>query len=134
MKIIRRPLAPGETDLELLFAPILAISLAGVLLVLKTGWPLPGCPFAAWTQQPCLSCGVTRALEALSHGHWREAFLWNPLALVSLILLLLWMGYAAAVAGRRTPRLRLIGFTTTSRVILLALVLINWSYLLFRHE
>ena len=134
MKVVRRPLAPGETDLELLFAPILAACMAGGFLLLRGGHSFPECPFAGFTGHPCLSCGTTRAMHALLQGHLFEAFTWNPLALLVFILIVFWMVYAFAVAGRRTLRLRLIGFTFTSRVTLIGVVILNWGYLFFRHD
>jgi len=73
-------------------------------------------------------------MHALLQGHLFEAFTWNPLALLVFILIVFWMVYAFAVAGRRTLRLRLIGFTFTSRVTLIGVVILNWGYLFFRHD
>lgn len=42
----------------------------------------PPCPFLYLTGFYCPGCGALRALHALLHLHWREAFALNPLVTV----------------------------------------------------
>jgi hypothetical protein len=62
----------------------------------------PPCPFKALTGWPCLGCGSTRALLALSSLELGAALRWNPLAALGAIAFL--AGGAAAgaraLAGR----------------------------------
>ncbi len=37
---------------------------------------------------PCPSCGSTRAVEALIHGHFVESILWNPIGLILTTLVI----------------------------------------------
>lgn len=66
---------------------------------LSEHWHLPfmKCAFKATTGLPCVTCGGTRALRALSRGELAEAFWLNPLVIAgafgSLICLLVWMAF-----------------------------------------
>lgn len=72
-------------------------ALAALPLAVGAGWLLrhlpglaPPCPLKAWTGLPCLGCGSTRCLMALTQGRWAEAFHWHPaLALLAFALPLL---------------------------------------------
>ena len=55
-------------------------------LYATTGFGLP-CPFRAITGWDCPLCGGTRMGSALLHGDLQAAFLCNPLALISLLVL-----------------------------------------------
>jgi hypothetical protein len=61
----------------LAFVVILAVglSLDGVIPPLR-------CPFKTYVGLSCPMCGTTRAWHNFIHGHFREAFVWNPLFLV----------------------------------------------------
>ena len=60
-------------------------ALGGVLLLSRVGEPsdeLRVCLFRTVTGLPCMTCGMTRAFHALSHGHLQEALAFHPLSLV----------------------------------------------------
>jgi hypothetical protein len=109
MVIERRALAAREVDHERLW---LSVALAGAALVVL--WVAAGheelprvlCPFRHLTGVPCVACGGTRALLALTRGELQAAFFWNPLVAVSAIAALAWLAYAAVVTLLRAPRLR----------------------------
>ena len=46
------------------------------------------CPFKLVAGYPCPSCGTTRSITALLHGNILEAFMINPLGIVSSLLIL----------------------------------------------
>src|SRR3954464_13684961 len=108
MQIARRPLAPGETDYELLW---LCVSLGG--LALAAGWlalrlPWPICLFHTLTGHPCATCGATRSAIAFFHGNFLAALKWNPLAFAGYSALSLFDVYAFSVFMMRAPRVRFI--------------------------
>src|SRR2546421_1172862 len=136
MRIVRRPLAPEQTDHELVW---LSVSVVG--LGLATSWfalhfPWPHCLFLAITGHPCLTCGATRSTIAFFHLDFWSALKWNPLFFVGLCGLSIFDAYAFAVLVTRAPRLRIIQFTTTEksflRLIAILLLISNWIYLLSR--
>jgi len=46
----------------------------------------PKCLFLEMTGLLCPGCGGTRLLHAVAHGHFAEAFLYNPFLMLSLML------------------------------------------------
>jgi hypothetical protein len=109
MVIERRPLAGREVDHERLW---LSVSLAGAALAIL--WVAAGheelprliCPFRHLTGIPCVACGGTRAILALTRGDVQAAFVWNPLVAAFAIAALVFLFYAAVVTALRAPRLR----------------------------
>src|SRR5436853_2689307 len=107
MQIARRPLAPGETDHELLWLCVSlgSVALAASWLALHVPWPI--CLFHAVTGHPCATCGATRSAIAFFHGQFFTAWKWNPLAFVSYTALSIFDAYAFGVLVMRAPRLRI---------------------------
>lgn len=59
-----------------------------VISLLTRGWFwIPPCPFKLVTGLPCLTCGMTRCLVALTQGDVRQAFHWHPVGMIGLFLL-----------------------------------------------
>lgn len=46
------------------------------------------CPVKLVTGYPCPSCGTTRSINALLHGHIEEAFMINPFGIISSCIVL----------------------------------------------
>ncbi|MBI2929013.1 MAG: DUF2752 domain-containing protein [Verrucomicrobia bacterium] len=127
-----------ETTQRRSYAPLIAIGSLVVVLValrLAVAWrlPLPFCGFKKLTGLPCPFCGSLRSLLAWSHLDLAAAFTWNPLAfLVCLggaVWFAAWLGavwfqksWAAALEGLLARK--------SSKLILAALVVLNWVYLL----
>jgi hypothetical protein len=134
MQLVRRPLAPQETDYEFIWLLVCAgtFTYVATWLVWKLPWPV--CLFHALTDRPCATCGATRAGIALVHGQFGAAWKWNPLAFVSYLAIIIFSTYAFTVVIMRAPRLRLIRVTPAEkkflRVSAVALLLANWIYLL----
>lgn len=115
-----------------------AIALSGLFMV----WILPPeilqlapkCPFKEFTGHPCMSCGGTRALEALVHTRFAQALEFNPLAALAIACAAPYVLYAAFTVTFRTRRIRFHlrpPWSNAIRVALLALVVLNWTYLLW---
>ena len=136
MRIVCRPLAPRETDHELIW---LSISLGGVALAaiwfaLRLPWPR--CLFLTITGHPCLTCGATRCAIAFFHLNFTTAWKWNPLFFIFLCGLSIFDAYAFVVLVARARRLRLTQFSLAEkkffRIAAIVLLLANWIYLLSR--
>ena len=134
MQIVRRPLAPGETNHELIWLSVSSggLMLAATWLALKLPWPI--CFFHTLTGRPCLTCGATRSAIAFFHAHFLAAFEWNPLAFLCYCGLLLFNVYAFQVVVLRAPPLRIVRLRASERKFfrgfLISLLALNWVYLL----
>jgi Protein of unknown function (DUF2752) len=134
MQIVRRPLAPGETNHELLWLSVSSggLALAATWLALKLPWPI--CLFHALTGRPCLTCGATRSAVAFFHAQFFAAFQWNPLAFLFYCALSIFNVYALAVIIMRAPRLRIAYLSASETKIIrgsvIAFFALNWVYLL----
>lgn len=72
--------------------PWLAMGLAGgipailgaVRLLEPVHLLLPACPLKTMTGIPCVTCGLTRCVQALARGRLLEAFYWHPVAVLLL--------------------------------------------------
>ncbi len=133
MRLIRRPLAPGEPDLEGIFGWALFATAAVAWGLMTAGATLPGCPWQALIGLPCPGCGGTRALAALASGRPATAFMSNPLVTVVGFGLACWVGQALWSSLFHRPRWRIIAFTAASRWLLTLFLALNWIYLLARH-
>ena len=81
-----------------------------------------------------MTCGMTRSATQFFHGHFLAAFQWNPLVFATLCGLSVFNAYALIVLVTRAPRLRTGLFSRCEkisiRVSLVALLALNWVYLL----
>ena len=134
MRIVCRPLAPGEIDHELLWLTVSLGSLFCAATWLSLGLPWPQCAFHALTGLPCLTCGATRSAIQFFYGHFLAALRWNPLVFTTLCGLSIFNVYAFSVLVTRAPRLRIANFSradkTVARFLAVALLALNWIYLL----
>jgi hypothetical protein len=134
VQIVRRPLAPGETNHELLWLSVSSGGLALAAMWLALGLPWPICLFHTLTGHPCLTCGATRSAVAFFHARFLTAFQWNPLAFVFYCSLSIFNIYAFAVIIMHWPRLRILRLTPSEKTFIrgsiIALFALNWVYLL----
>jgi hypothetical protein len=134
MQVLRRPLAPGETDHELIWLSVSVTSIGLAATWFAFGFPWPRCLFYDLTGRPCMTCGMTRSAIQFFHGHLLAAFQWNPLVFAALCGLSIFNAYALIVLVTRAPRLRISLFSRyekiSIRVSLVALLALNWIYLL----
>ena len=100
----------------ILWAAALIVPFAATAF-LKFGlaWP---CTFKLMTGVPCATCGGTRALAALGHGHLLNALAWNPMVVLALF------AFALKPFIRYRPRPSI--FWPCFWTLLLA----NWIYLI----
>jgi len=130
----RRPLAPGEVDIESLVAWALPLTLLLAWAVFQIGLTTPGCPALATIGIPCPACGSTRAFHALFEGRLLDAFLRNPAFTLLTCALPLWWLHAIRVSGSKRPRLRLVAISPRWRALLLLLLALHWSYLILQYR
>jgi len=133
MQLAWRTVEPREPNHELiwLFVSIGGVALAAIWLWLALPWPV--CWFHEFTGEPCATCGATRATIAFLHGHFLDAFRWNPLVFVGCAAAALYDLYAIAVllAGRRRLRVIFSGAEKRAfRFSAIGVLLLNWVYLL----
>ena len=135
MQLVRRPLAPGETDHELIWLGVSIVGLGLAASWFLLGLPWPHCLFLTVTGHPCMTCGATRSAIAFFHLDLASALKWNPLVFAILCGLSVFDLYAFVVLILRAPRLR-IHFAPTEkkfmRLAALAILVSNWIYLLSR--
>ena len=136
MRVVRRPLAPEQTDHELVWFCVSIVALALAATWFAAGLPWPHCLFLTITGHPCLTCGATRSAIAFFHLDLVHAWKWNPLVFSFLCGLSIFDVYAFAVLVTRAPRLRIVQFTQLeknfARFVVIAALLSNWIYLLSR--
>lgn len=125
---------PGWRDAECLSAVL--VTGAAALAAAITRLPAccaPRCLLKTWTGVPCLTCGGSRALNALLNGHVAAAFRLQPLLTVLAFAAMAWVSYAVAGAWFGVCRLR-VRTTRREKLLLVAavviLVLANWMYLI----
>lgn len=78
----------------------------------------PRCPFKALTGLDCPGCGSQRALHALLHGRFSEAWHYNAALLPALLL--------AALYGLNPRRLRPVLHSTAAPFVVAALIVAWW--------
>ena len=123
---------------EVLVAPV--ITFLAVILMLCVAriydrLPVrpPACGFKNTFGIPCVSCGGTRSMKALSRGHFAEAIRFNPAAVTGVAASLVWFLSGLARFSLATPAPssetahRRIKYGTAITLLLLAM---NWAYLI----
>ncbi|MEY2548707.1 MAG: hypothetical protein QOD64_1289 [Verrucomicrobiota bacterium] len=134
MRFVWRRIPPDNFNHELVWLAVSVAALVGGAVWLRLGFPTLRCPFLAVTGYPCLTCGATRCAIAFLHGNIGAAWSWNPLAMAALVGVAVFDVYAAIVLATRAPRLRVVDWTRAEknalRVGVLALIAVNWAYLL----
>ena len=124
--VVERP--RRSTQPAMFFAFVVGALLAAVISG-YLGIGFPQCSFKKLTGLPCAFCGGTRALRAIAHLHFTEAFWLNPLvtisAFVSLIGGIFWsisaQAFDQSILKLKKLPLLIIGLT---------LVALNWIFVL----
>lgn len=86
----------------------------------------PECPFHYLTGLDCPGCGSQRALHYLLHFDIKEAFLRNPLLVISIPYLIVGV-YFEYMGGRyKFPRIRKFLFGKNATIVILIIVIAYW--------
>ncbi|MCB1057825.1 MAG: DUF2752 domain-containing protein [Acidobacteria bacterium] len=121
----------ADRQLGLLWGAVAATLVLLSPLGARLALGLPRCPLKVLAGFPCPACGTTRSALALAHLDFAGAFAVNPLATVGWVALIAGglVAGAFALAGRplREPREQWPGWV---RGVLVAAVVLNWTYLL----
>lgn len=113
-----------------LWAGVSAALVALAPLSDRLGAAVPACPFRAWLDLPCLTCGTTRAALALARLDLLEALGTNPLAALGWIALVVGgLGAGVLAIGGRDLPLQRWRPTSTHRWATAMLLVANWAYL-----
>ena len=135
MKIYLRPLAPGETDFELIWFWLMLVSGSLGFFWLHWHLPLPECPMVHWTGLPCPTCGGTRMARAVLDKNFRLGFVSNPLLFFAMTVAAGVFAYSAVVLGMRLRRIRCGKLAEKFRYVIRSAAAIsfvaNWAYLIF---
>jgi hypothetical protein len=123
-------------DIEIAAALVGALLLTALLLApveLLAPW-VGECHFHELTGWPCMTCGITRALVALSRGEVLVALRMNPLLIGAVLAAFAYTPLAWVMWLRRWPRPRIALRTGRARwtaaLAAIGLLLANWAFLI----
>lgn len=112
---------------------VLVWSICGTAMVYLSAYfhqPAQLCLFKRLTGVACPTCGFTRGVISLLHGHIVQAWLYNPL--LYLILAFAFAAVAVRIISARSVRINLTGRErSTAWVLSGVLFFINWLYVIF---
>ena len=81
---------------------------------------------------------MTRGLRCLLHGKVAAAFLFNPLLILAIFGMILYVTYSVVVTLAKLPRLRVESIPEKTafliRIGVVFLILANWTYLIVRER
>jgi len=102
------------------------------VLAIARFMPLNKCPFHAITGYPCLSCGATRAAEALFAGDFSGMIAYNPLIVLFCIGLFFFSLFKFAEFIFRFRIVMRIGnnYALAMRILAVIAVIANWAFLI----
>jgi hypothetical protein len=134
MTVVWRHLAPREIDHEQLWFAVAGAGLTCLALTTThvVDIQLPRCAFKMLTGLPCPTCGVTRAIMAMTRFDFATALAMNPLAVAGAAIGAVYLAYAAIVLVGRLPRFRPTFAPrdrVAARLIVISVVMANWLYL-----
>lgn len=122
--------------LDRLVAPSVSLfAVIALLIAARTyqNWPVkaPSCSLRVFTGIPCVGCGGTRAMSALSRADVVEAMRYNPLVVLGGLVIVLWFLWTLLTIKRQQ---RVVGESKKMvkgwTVVIFLLVLLNWVYLI----
>jgi putative Mn2+ efflux pump MntP len=120
-------LSAAQRRWRVLLAGGLGLVVVGFSFLNPENFPSPACTFRELTGYSCFTCGLTRSLLAVAHGHLSSSLgyhLLGPLIFLGMITAMVALG-AEAVAGRRLNPARTAKFWPG---VLVTLVLVWMTY------
>jgi hypothetical protein len=136
IRLVRRPLIPGEFDAER-WIPSIVIGVATLAWTFfYLGLTTPACLFRKITGVPCLACGGTRCVRSLASFDFLGAFAFSPLVAFLALAICGWATWAV-VARLRGDLLRVRLVTDDAGRIHLRwlaglALLAHWAWLYFK--
>ena len=132
MRFVLRKKQPSQIEFALIYGG-LAILLLVAARILPVAQLAPDCVFKAITGIPCPTCGSTRAVILLSHGHLESAFRMNPATGAVFVTALLAFLCRLIVLAFDLPGIH-IGFSGREknlvRISVVLALLLNWAYVI----
>jgi hypothetical protein len=119
---------------------IIAVMVLGYIFLYFTDFPLwegsfSVCIFKTVTGIPCPACGSTRATVYLLHGNVKDAFLLNPLALITNTFIFISIGWMVSDLFRNKetyiPNLKR-DFNKNVKILLFVTVIGNWIWNIYK--
>ena len=132
------PLEPAPRDHrvvhEAIWAPLAALVLLAARFLPFDRLPEAVCPFLALTGLPCLTCGGTRSLMALTRFDLMGALAMNPMLALAGLAAVAYVVHALGVGllGRSPwrPEISSARVQRALRIAAVVAVLGNWAYLI----
>jgi hypothetical protein len=96
---------------------------------------LAPCGFRTLSGLPCLACGGTRSLSALSRGEIVEAAAFNPLVFLAAMAIIVWLAVVLWRMVRGIPARKRLRWTPARATLVVAgsilIAAANWAYLIW---
>jgi hypothetical protein len=124
---------PSQIEFTLIYGG-LAILLLAAARVIPIADMAPNCVFKSLTGVPCPTCGSTRSVAFLAHGHLLAAFCMNPVTAAVVIAVLAAFLYRLITVVFDLPGMNIDLSNLEKnlvRVIAVLVLLLNWIYLIF---
>jgi len=122
---------PAE-PVHLIWGPIAVLFIVTAGLLRNFAGALPVCVFHEITGFPCLTCGGTRSLFALSRFDLVSAFMFNPLVPIFAIGLIVFslLFFAGAVTNRSVKIILTKRGKRIIRYSVFIILALNWAFLI----
>lgn len=136
IRLVRRPLIPGEFDAERWVPPALIVLGLAAWGFFRLGLTTPACLFRKLTGVPCLGCGGTRCVRSLAGLDIAAAFAYSPLVTMLAVVAFAWAAWSLVARLRGDSlRVRLATDARGARQLRWALgiaLLLHWAWLAWK--
>ena len=122
----------AATNIHIIWGPIALLVIAGAGFFKDFLNLLPPCIFHRVTGVPCLTCGATRSIVALSQLDFASSFTHNPLTMIFAIALVVFS--SISLFGYVFKKSLVLQFSEVEKRVLrigaVALIALNWLFLI----